>query len=410
MTPDEKRHIQHIFHRSKMTNELCCNYDYNGLSVTQAIKLIKQPDNGFFPVEDMQTQYFKDGKTLADYENISPVLVGLTVDYLTRLAVFNAPNKAFHISLLGAKCYDDYFETGDATEQLQELIDIIGSAEYIDTAITAAVQACVYDQFFREGIERKEIYKPVPNRDTIHNIATMVERGVTFLKEHASYNKIYDFDTFQGGYTEKISYGDCDYVTDAALVDFKVYRSNFTKNHTLQLLMYWRLGKHSIHKSAFNDIKSLVLFNPRRNLASFINTDDVPDDIIKIVDHDLIGYEECYEDDDWIKMLEEENAILEAAQDLFGAEEIMTKELTWEDIRLRRLQLQPHTIIVKSSPYYPDEETVLDTDIKTKEKTLDYSKEKRRQAMKDLGISDDAIEKELWSWKKIRKERKKRSK
>ena len=92
----------------------------------------------------------------------------------------------------------------------------------------------------------------------------MVNRGVNFLKR---FSEVKTGMTFEGGYTNIVVNGDCDYLTDNSLIDFKVLRGNVTNNHTLQILMYYLMGLHSINSSEFQKVKWLALFNPRKNVV-----------------------------------------------------------------------------------------------------------------------------------------------
>ena len=125
--------------------------------------------------------------------------------------------------------------------------------------ISVAVQLTAYDDVYRAGII--DLPKLLPDAATIENIEIMVNRGVSFLKR---FSGIKTDMIFEGGYTDIIVNGDCDYLTDNSLIDFKVLRGNVTKNHTLQILMYYLMGLHSIHSSEFQKVKWLTLFNPRK--------------------------------------------------------------------------------------------------------------------------------------------------
>lgn len=86
-----------------------------------------------------------------------------------------------------------------------------------------------YDVCFRAGIIG---YKPVeeinPDKDTIENIVTMINRSLSFWKEYGPITK--DGFTFEGGYTDTISTGDGDYLTKDTLWDFKVSRMSQSQN------------------------------------------------------------------------------------------------------------------------------------------------------------------------------------
>lgn len=74
-----------------------------GYSVTQRIKSIKQPYGGYLPRKDFVEESLGDGiEDLYDKENIHPNLVGIVVDYMTRLMSGSSAIDAFKISLLGA--------------------------------------------------------------------------------------------------------------------------------------------------------------------------------------------------------------------------------------------------------------------------------------------------------------------
>ncbi len=56
-----------------------------GYSVTQRTKNVKQPRGGYINPKELQTESLGPGiETLNPAENVSPNLVGLAVDYLTR--------------------------------------------------------------------------------------------------------------------------------------------------------------------------------------------------------------------------------------------------------------------------------------------------------------------------------------
>ena len=48
--------------------------------------------------------------------------------------------------------------------------------------------------------------------------------------------------TFEGGYTNIVSSGDGDYLTEDTLWDFKVSKEEPKSKYTLQLLMYYIMG------------------------------------------------------------------------------------------------------------------------------------------------------------------------
>ena len=55
-----------------------------GVSVTNRISQVKQPTGGYLNPKDMDRIQLNSDNTLNEEENISPSLVGIAVDYLTR--------------------------------------------------------------------------------------------------------------------------------------------------------------------------------------------------------------------------------------------------------------------------------------------------------------------------------------
>lgn len=157
-----------------------------------------------------------------------------------------------------------------------------------DKSIINACKVVGYDVCLRAGMMG---YKPVneirPDTATIENVRIMVNRCLAFLKEYGPV--VLDGFTFQGGYTDIVSSGDGDYLTEDTLWDVKVSKAAPTNKHTLQLLMYYLLGSHSIHKE-FRDIKKLGIFNPRLNRVYQMEIANISDSVIQEVSSKVIGY------------------------------------------------------------------------------------------------------------------------
>jgi hypothetical protein len=115
----------------------------------------------------------------------------------------------------------------------------------------------------------------------------MVNRSIHFVKEYGPMVK--DGFTFEGGYTNLVSSGDGDYLTEDTLWDFKVSTKEPKSTHTLQLLMYYIMGTHSIHKE-FDKIKYIGMFNPRLHKIYLQEISKISKDIITQVSRDVIGY------------------------------------------------------------------------------------------------------------------------
>lgn len=263
-------------------------------SVTRRINEIKQPRGGYIKLSQFEEIIFNDGIELGE-ENLHPSIIGLVVDYLTRYLTGASVQDAFMISILGYKarirflgikviCKDSLKKIG-----IETLLKQIKGLD--DKSITAACKACTYDVWFRNPMGAamaKEADEIAPDKTTIENIKTMINRSIVFWKKYGPVTaKGFTFET--AGYTATVNSGDGDYLTSDTIWDFKVSKSKPTNKHTLQLLMYWIMGQHS-GKSEFRTIKRLGIFNPRLNTAYLLDMSAVSDEIIKEVETEVICY------------------------------------------------------------------------------------------------------------------------
>ena len=252
-----------------------------GCSVTQKIKKVKQPRGGYISPKDFTVTKMGDGAdTLNPEENIHATLMGMTVDYMTRFMSGTTVEESFKISYMGARLVGEKNKALELMSGIKELDDI---------SITNAVKLSGFDTVYRAGpMTYKPVDEFVPDTSTIENIRTMVKRSLEFLKQYGP--KVLDGFTFKGGYTNTVCSGDGDFITEDTLWDFKVSKLLIKKEHTLQLLMYWRMGLHSVHEE-FKNIKYLGIYNPRLNTVYRIAVDKISANVISEVETDVIGYE-----------------------------------------------------------------------------------------------------------------------
>ncbi|MCQ2522387.1 MAG: hypothetical protein MJ105_08415 [Lachnospiraceae bacterium] len=253
-------------------------------TVTGRIKEITQmqPRGGFLPVKEFEKIELPIEEELheIEQENIIGGLVGMAVDYLTRYMNGATVDEAFQISLLGAKL-------GGFEKQARFFADNITGLD--ERSIDSACKLVGYDCIYRVG---PKAYKPVvgiiPNDETIDNIRIMVRRSIEFIKQYGPITK--DGFTFEGGYTSVVSAGDGDFLTKDTLWDFKVVKGNLTKDHTLQILMYYLMGKRS-KKDEFVDIDKIGIYNPRKNVIYIKKVDEINKRVIETIEHEVIGYD-----------------------------------------------------------------------------------------------------------------------
>jgi hypothetical protein len=287
-------------------------------SVVQRIWQTTQPRGGYINPKAMEATQLGDGSVqLLDYkaENVHPMVVGMTVDYLSRLANGAEPEDAFGISLRGAMLLDwaqivstldttrldpvvdlDYLRHEADLEGMEHLADAALRLDALtpgvapdDDAIRAAVHLVGYDIAFRQGPSMYRDQHAVPDAITISHIRTMLERAASFFALYGpvTADGFHPVDRLSA--THLVNSGDGDFLTADTLWDFKVSVNPPTKDHTLQLLMYLLMGQRSA-QAHFNDLTHLGVYNPRLNTVYRIALADVPSDVVGAVACDVIGY------------------------------------------------------------------------------------------------------------------------
>lgn len=247
-------------------------------SVTQRIKEITQPRGGYLPIKKFKVESFEDGMELGE-ENIHSSLIGLAVDYLTRFMRTQEVEDSFKVSLVGARLVKK-------AKLAQVLMDDISGLD--DKSIIAACKLVGFDVCARAGASKYKAVELInPDTTTIENIRIMVKRSLLFFEKYGPVIK--DGFTFEGGYSNIVNTGDGDFLTEDTLWDFKVSKTEPKKEHTLQILMYYIMGKKSVHYE-FQQIKNLGIYNPRLNKVYLLNIQDISPDIITEVANNVIGY------------------------------------------------------------------------------------------------------------------------
>lgn len=256
-------------------------------SVTGRIRSIKQPRGGYIKPSEFKTIELNDGQVLNDKENIHASIIGMAVDYLTRLMIGSDLLEAFKISVKGV---NSAIRLGATTiDEAKKYLSGIDGLN--DDSIINACKMVTFDVWYRNPVNAplaKTAKEINPNEATIENIRTMVKRSINFFDEYGPITV--DGFTFEpNGYTETVSAGDGDFLTADTLWDFKVTKSKPTNKHTLQLLMYWIMGQHS-GKPEYKNLTKLGIFNPRLNTVYLLDMGNVSAKTIADVEKNVICY------------------------------------------------------------------------------------------------------------------------
>lgn len=224
-------------------------------------------------------------------------LVGLAVDYLVRLNSNPSvkPTDAFNISLQGAKLVN---ETSKALKLINSLNNDLESK-----TIKAACKLCGYDVALRQApLFYKNIDEINPSATLISSIRVLVERTLHYL---SYYGGIKEYGTtFEGGYTDLVDSGDCDYLTGNGLWDLKITDKQMTNTFILQLLAYYTLGMHSERVDTFKRIKSIGIINPLRSEVYYFKLYKLSNSILNFISHTLLGYKLAPHASEWYKQHE----------------------------------------------------------------------------------------------------------
>ena len=246
-------------------------------------------------------------KSLNEKENRSPILVGLSVDYLTRISLGDPIEEALSVPMKGFEVAEIYGVKGSIKAGTKLLKGIKGTD---DNSIVNMCKLVSFDIWSRnpEAAVLSQNYKDInPNSITVSNISTLVNRSLSFFSHYGPITKfgftfeeegqdrlLYDIfresgEPSFGGYTKTVDSGDGDFLTIDTLWDLKVSVSKPKPKHTLQILMYWIMGQHS-GQHIFRSINKIGIFNPRLNSAFVLNIDSISQEIIHTIEKEVICY------------------------------------------------------------------------------------------------------------------------
>lgn len=250
------------------------------VSVTRRIMEIIQPPGGYINPRLLTETVLDDGKALGP-ENIDPSIVGLAVDYLTRYIMTGDLSGAFLVSIFGG------MYAGKSMKVAEYMCQITGLD---DRSIENACRTCMFDTYYRVGRPPRQDPEFLKvDHQTCENIRIMIDRARSFFEEYGPVTA--SGPRFPGGYTETVGNSDGDYLTEDTLWDFKVSKNVPTKEITLQLAMYYIMGKHSTD-SRFETIRNIGIFNPRKNVVYMLDMSRVSKDLLRRIETEVIGYRE----------------------------------------------------------------------------------------------------------------------
>lgn len=270
------------------------------LSVTRRVEMVSQPKGGYVPKKLFVERYYHDKtknntieeKHIYNIESAFTGIQGMAVDYITRYILSGDKEMAFDIPIRGARCVDKVYENDYEYNKIMQLLDNVKGTD--DVSVYNVCKIVGYDVAFRRSVSKfRNVDDILPTKELVYNIQVMVQRCIEFIDDNGPL-VLSDF-TFEGGYTKLVSSGDGDYLTRDTLIDFKVSKQTFSTKWSLQVLMYYILGIHSVYRE-FDGIKYLCIYNPLKNMSYTVCLNNIKDEIKYRVSHDVIGYKMVYPD------------------------------------------------------------------------------------------------------------------
>lgn len=255
-------------------------------SVTGILANTKQPRGGYLPLSNFDMESHCDNlRVVGDY-NIAPSLVGLAVDYGTRIALGNDTEETFEVATVGAGMVG----ASDVAESLIADIDAaaLESGEIDEKSVVSLCKLSGFDSAFRAGASA---YRPVseinPDRQTIADIGNLILRTKAFFD--ASAEPVIAGFTFEGAYTDDAGASDGDYICGDTLWDLKVSKNEPTIKNTMQVLLYYLMGLRS-SKDEFKTVTRIGLFNPWLQKSWSTSVLDLDESFLSMVENDILGY------------------------------------------------------------------------------------------------------------------------
>lgn len=259
-------------------------------TLTGRIKSIKQPRGGYIPKAGFVQERYTDAAELHEEENIHGSNVGMIVDYMTRFLLTGDKNEAFAIPFMGAVAasMNGYPEMIKAAEKAENQICGLD-----DTSIINAYTLSRLDIWYRQtslAMTYGNVLEDgkMPDKDTIENVRTMIQRSVDFFQKEGEFVKA-GFD-LKGGYSATVRAADGDYLFRKSICDLKVQRQALEKNASLQIVCYWLMGLHSGRKE-FSEIDHLTIYNPRLNIAYRYDVAKMTPELRATIEREVLGYE-----------------------------------------------------------------------------------------------------------------------
>ena len=248
-------------------------------SINSRIKQIKQPRGGYLNIGMFKALQLPILEELSQFENSKPSYISQEVN--NKIAIILNNN-------LDRKNVDSFNNTPNETRLLSnnpKALDEMMSITNIDALKSLKGNISEYLGKWCDGIGEADGTNLDYN--TANNIRIMIERSI-FLFRKCGCLRGTNF-TFGNAYTNIIDNGTGDYLINDTLWIVLVVKGRPSSYNTLRLLVHYIMSQHS-GLDLFDGIGYIGIFNPRLNIAYKMKVSDIPIELIKEVEEDVIGY------------------------------------------------------------------------------------------------------------------------
>lgn len=219
-----------------------------------------------------------------DDESIRPSLMGTLIDYLTRVLICKDLN-AF-----------DLIKTTNRAKplirQLRKEFKDLDNKQLTIENLKLIAKLCVLEQEFRAKKNTEFKHEKIEfNQKTFDHIQIMLQRTVNFF-ERFGYPALSEFHVSIKLIDNMMVevYGDGDYLLSNAIVDFKVTDKEPKRDYIRQLLVYYfglNDAELKSNKIKRDEIKELIIFNPRADKFYKIDLDNVSPNSLNEVNRNI---------------------------------------------------------------------------------------------------------------------------
>lgn len=262
------------------------------MDIKTRINQIKQPYGGYLNPNLMRSDKY-DGDILPIMgELVSPGIVSTTVNGLTKLMTGGNLIDSFKDSIRGYAIAKYAKKSEMINISLPEISIILNKIKDLsDYSITSAVKLSTFQIWFLNSVLAQTYAKDVKDvyldSYTLNHIRIMVRRGIDFFNNWGGVVRSSVQATLDDGLIKK---ADIDYLTTKEVWNMCVSsNTKINSKKTLEILVEYLLAKKT-NKEEFSSLNGMGIFNPRLNNCWNILADEIPDDVIKAVEGEVLGY------------------------------------------------------------------------------------------------------------------------